>query len=232
MCKKNNEGKQSSDLIISKEEKNVQVNESQNERLLRKIKETYNSRFSAHGRLKNKSKMQRITSYVVAFWVTAASTLLLAPSLIPENYKTNLTFVVLALSIFSLAISIYFGEQNTSVEAENFHRCARELNSLYEDLNSNKDKFDYKESESTYESILNSYNLNHDTIDFKYTNEDRDYRKNQVDGKLNNILKTIKHLLFSFWYWVRNNIFYWIIIILPIVFSFILVMNVTAGPSN
>ncbi len=232
MCKKNKQVKSNSDSIVPNGKDTTNRAESQNERLLRKIKETYNSRFSAHRRLKHKAKMQRLTSYFISFWVLVASILLLLPSLI--NYKTDdLPFILLAISIFSLLVSIYFGEQNVSVEADNFHRCARELNSLYEELNSDKDNFDYKEGESAYETILNNYNLNHDYIDLEYTNELKNYRKNKVDGKRKNFFKTLKHYLYSISYRVRNDFIYWILILIPIIFGFFVYMNVTAsGPLN
>lgn len=207
------------DVTMETADTENKIEETQNDRLLRKIYETYNSRYSASRRFENKSKMQNITSYITGSYVTVASALLLAPSIFSPIQKNNLNFIILGLSIISLALSIYYGNQESLIKSKDFHRCARELQRLYEDLYSEKESFDYKQAETRYNNILDSYNFNHDFIDFDYTKHDKEYRKYKEINKKEQKKKDRKFKSYCRKYWLKNNWHYLILWFLPIIIS-------------
>lgn len=161
--------------------------ETKEERLLRHIKTTYQSRYSANRRLLHISKLQNISSIFNSMFVTFASALLLAPSILPQDKKDNLGFLILGLSIISLALSIVLGTKNNEVMASDFHRCGRELQSLHDSLKST-DKIDLENGYKEYNRILNSYNINHDAIDHESV-------KNDDEKGVNKTLFKVKYFL-------------------------------------
>ena len=161
--------------------------ETKEERLLRHIKMTYQSRYTANRRLLHISKLQNISSIFNSMFVTFASALLLAPSILPQDKKDNIGFLILGLSIISLALSIALGTKNNVVMASDFHRCGRELQSLHDSLKS-EEKIDLNKGYQEYNRILNSYNINHDIIDHESV-------KNEDKKGLNRIPFKIKYFL-------------------------------------
>lgn len=157
--------------------------ETEKERLLRHIKMTYQSRYTANRRLLHISKLQNISSIFNSLFVTFASALLLAPSLLPQEKKDNLGFLILGLSIISLSLGIALGTKNNEVMAADFHRCGRELQSLHDSLKS-EEKIDLKRGYEEYNRILNSYNINHDAIDHESIKNEDEKRLNKIPFKL------------------------------------------------
>lgn len=157
--------------------------ETKEERLLRHIKVTYQSRYTANRRLLRISKLHNISSIFNSLFVTFASALLLAPSILPQDKKDNLGFLILGLSIISLALSIALGSKNNEVMAADFHRCGRELQSLHDSLKSS-DKIDIKEGYREFNRILNSYNINHDTIDHESVKNEDEKGLNRIPFKI------------------------------------------------
>ena len=149
--------------------------ETEKERLLRHIKTTYQARYVANRRLLHIAKLQNITSIINSVFVTFASALLLAPFIKSELMRANLSYILLALSIISLVLSIALGNKNNQLMAAEFHRCGRELQSLHDSLLVRKD-IDIEKGYEQYNTILNNYNINHDKIDYEsLDNEDKSF---------------------------------------------------------
>lgn len=145
------------------------------EELNYKIWSTKGARFEADKRLKIISRMSNISLSILSAY------LIIAGLISVYNLKSNLNFdlinyIITALSIILLVLSLHENAQDYKLRANNFHNCSLELSALYDKLRIFKtlgnestlqEKKDFAINLSKeYYLILNRYE-NHISIDYK-----------------------------------------------------------------
>jgi hypothetical protein len=137
------------------------------EDLLHEMKVTKGCRFNASKRLERRDKrMIVITSF--------ASVYVILLTIFPlffhvDDFITSVvTAVIILFSLIILASSLLRYSNNDPVRAEQYHRCALEVNALLRALRTTDDcsMRDIAEYSRRYDEIIQKYNLNHDDIDF------------------------------------------------------------------
>jgi hypothetical protein len=144
------------------------------EELNHKIWCTKGARFNADSRFKNKSKWSTISvSFLSAYLIIAS---LISVYNINQSSDNNIiNYLVTALSILLLVVSMYENNQDYKVRALNYHNCGLELAEIYNSLRIFKTLKEQKsESEivefcsninEQYQIILNKYD-NHERLDY------------------------------------------------------------------
>ena len=144
------------------------------EELNHKIWCTKGARFNADSRFKNKSKWSTISvSFLSAYLIIAS---LISVYNINQSSDNNIVnYLVTALSILLLVVSMYENNQDYKVRALNYHNCGLELAEIYNSLRIFKTLKEQKsESEivefcsninEQYQIILNKYD-NHERLDY------------------------------------------------------------------
>ena len=144
------------------------------EELNHKIWCTKGTRFNADSRFKKKSKLSNISVSILSAYLIIAS--LFSVYNVNQNSDENIiSYLVTALSILLLVVSIHENNQDYKLRAFNFHSCGLELAEIYNRLRTFK-TLEGEKSESEisdfcfeinnkYQSILNKYD-NHDDIDY------------------------------------------------------------------
>ncbi|EIA07444.1 SLATT domain-containing protein [Flavobacterium frigoris] len=149
------------------------------EELNHKIWCTKGTRFNADSRFKKKSKLSNISVSILSAYLIIAS--LFSVYNINQNSDDNIiSYLVTALSILLLVVSMHESNQDYKLRAFNFHSCGLELAEIYnrlrtfKTLEGEKSESEISESEisdfcfeinNKYQSILNKYD-NHDDIDY------------------------------------------------------------------
>ncbi len=145
------------------------------EELNYKIWSTKGARFEADKRLKIISRMSNISLAILSAY------LIIAGLISVYNLKSNLDFdfinyIVTALSIILLVLSLHENAQDYKLRANNFHSCGLELSILYDKLRIFKTLSAVKtveEKESFAKQLSKDYNVilskyeNHISIDYK-----------------------------------------------------------------
>jgi len=144
------------------------------EELNHKIWCTKGTRFNADSRFKKKSKLSNISVSILSAYLIIAS--LFSVYNVNQNSDENIiSYLVTALSILLLVVSMHENNQDYKLRAFNFHSCGLELAEIYNRLRTFK-TLEGEKSESEisdfcfeinnkYQSILNKYD-NHDDIDY------------------------------------------------------------------
>lgn len=144
------------------------------EELNHKIWCTKGTRFNADKRLKKKSKLSNITISILSAYLIIAS--LFSVYNINQNSDNDIiNYLITALSILLLVVSMHENNQDYKLKAFNFHSCGLELAEIYNKLRTFK-TLEGEKSESEisdfcskinfkYQSILNKYD-NHEDIDY------------------------------------------------------------------
>lgn len=144
------------------------------EELNHKIWCTKGTRFTADSRFKKKSKLSNISVSILSAYLIIAS--LFSVYNINQNSDDNIiSYLVTALSILLLVVSMHESNQDYKLRAFNFHSCGLELAEIYnrvrtfKTLEGEKSESDISdfcfEINNKYQSILNKYD-NHDDIDY------------------------------------------------------------------
>jgi hypothetical protein len=144
------------------------------EELNHKIWCTKGTRFNADKRLKKKSKLSNITISILSAYLIIAS--LFSVYNINQNSDNDIiNYLITALSILLLVVSMHKNNQDYKLRAFNFHSCGLELAEIYNRLRTFKTlEGEKNESEISdfcseinfkYQSILNKYD-NHEDIDY------------------------------------------------------------------
>lgn len=144
------------------------------EELNHKIWCTKGTRFNADSRFKKKSKLSNISVSILSAYLIIAS--LFSVYNINKNSDDNIiSYLVTALSILLLVVSMHENNQDYKLRAFNFHSCGLELAEIYNRLRTFKTLEGEKseteigdfcfEINNKYQSILNKYD-NHDDIDY------------------------------------------------------------------
>lgn len=144
------------------------------EELNHKIWCTKGTRFNADNRFKKKSTLSNISVSILSAYLIIAS--LFSVYNVNQNSDENIiSYLVTALSILLLVVSMHENNQNYKLRAFNFHSCGLELAEIYNRLRTFKtlegEKSELEISDfcfeinNKYQSILNKYD-NHDDIDY------------------------------------------------------------------
>lgn len=144
------------------------------EELNHKIWCTKGTRFNADSRFKKKSKLSNISVSILSAYLIIAS--LFSVYNVNQNSDDNIiSYLVTALSILLLVVSMHESNQDYKLRAFNFHSCGLELAEIYnrvrtfKTLEGEKSESDISdfcfEINNKYQSILNKYD-NHDDIDY------------------------------------------------------------------
>ncbi|MCI0998946.1 SLATT domain-containing protein [Ochrobactrum sp. C6C9] len=136
--------------------------------LLKEMKRTKGSRFNASMRLEERSrKRTRNTAYASASVVC----LTLIPSFFEvfDLVEKAISLTTIALSIFILASSLLQSADADPVKADQFQRCALEINSLRREFRSHPDPSQktIQEYSVKFDGILQRYNINHEEVDYE-----------------------------------------------------------------
>ncbi len=144
------------------------------EELNHKIWCTKGTRFNADSRFKKKSKLSSISVSILSAYLIIAS-LFSVYNINQNSDDTIISYLVTALSILLLVVSMHESNQDYKLRAFNFHSCGLELAEICNRLRTFKTLDGVKtESEindfcfeinNKYQSILNKYD-NHDDIDY------------------------------------------------------------------
>ncbi|REH47401.1 hypothetical protein C7448_10622 [Tenacibaculum gallaicum] len=197
------------------------------EELNHKIWCTKGTRFNADSRFKKKSKLSNISISIISAYLIIAS--LFSVYNINQNSDNNIiNYLVTALSILLLVVSMHENNQNYKLKAYNFHSCGLELGEIYNRLRTFK-TLEGEKSESEiaefcseindkYQMILNKYD-NHDDIDYDtFRIKNLDYFGEEFENK-EEINKIKRDLQLNIYAWYLSMIILTpLIIILLIIF--------------
>lgn len=138
------------------------------DQLLKEMKRAKGARFNASKRLERRDRRR---TNVVAYASASVIVLTLLPTFFatPELLTKLLALATIAMSLIILAYSLLQGQANDPVKADQFHRCATEINELRRHLRA---KIAVKPDElekisKEYDSILRRYSINHDEEDYE-----------------------------------------------------------------
>lgn len=185
------------------------------EKLDGKIWRTKGARFNAYRRLKRKHYASLFAITFLSFYalvITIANGMDYKIIQISENAFSAIN---ISLSIFILILSTLEIAKNYQSDSENLHRCAIQLNKVYEQLELAKIKYtenEIKEIASSYHNIIASYSQNHEPLDdilFKFEHPHIFYKGQP------GLWVWIKKWLFRIWYMLRYYGFYAILVSLP-----------------
>lgn len=196
------------------------------EELNHKIWCTKGTRFNADKRLKKKSKLSNISISILSAYLIIAS--LFSVYNVNQNSDDNIiNYLITAISILLLVVSMHENNQDYKLRAFNFHSCGLELAEIYNRLRTFK-TLEGQKSESEisdfcfeinnkYQSILNKYD-NHDDIDYDtFRIKDLVYFEKVFTEKE---IKTIKRKLnLNIYGWYLSMIFITPLIIITLIFT-------------
>jgi hypothetical protein len=136
--------------------------------LMNEMKRTKGARFNAAKRLgQNDKRKTKNTAYATV----AVIVLTLLPIMfeISRVIESAVNLATIGFSIFILVVTLLQAGDADQVKAEQFQRCALEINSLRRRLRSidNISPQIVREFSAEYDDILKVYNINHDDIDFQ-----------------------------------------------------------------
>ncbi|MGZ2455637.1 SLATT domain-containing protein [Rhizobium anhuiense] len=139
--------------------------ETAREKLLKDMKRTKGVRFNASKRIE---ESERKTTRNTAYASVAVVVITLLPIFFPMNQllENAIALFTVALSIFILASSLLQSSNSGQVKADQFQRCALEVNSLRRELSGAHEAADVGAFSARYDEILRRYNINHDQVDY------------------------------------------------------------------
>ena len=194
------------------------------EELNHKIWCTKGTRFNADSRFKKKSKLSNISVSILSAYLIIAS--LFSVYNVNQNSDDNIiSYLVTALSILLLVVSMYENNQDYKLKAFNFHSCGLELAEIYNRLRTFKTLEGEKsepeisdfcfEINNKYQSILNKYD-NHDDIDYDtFRIKNLDYFEGVFNDK--EIKKIDRKLTLNIYSWHLSMIIITPIIIIALI---------------
>jgi len=139
--------------------------ETARDKLLKDMKRTKGVRFNASKRIE---ESERKTTRNTAYASVAVVVITLLPVFFPmgQILENSIALLTVALSIFILASSLLQSSNSGQVKADQFQRCALEVNSLRRELGGASDTADVAVFSARYDEILRRYNINHDQVDY------------------------------------------------------------------
>lgn len=193
--------------------------ENEINRWWKKLWETRGCRFNAAKRMEMNEKWSTITINLVSVYIIAINLIIYLknkPAILTEELITMST---ISLSILVIVISIIISTRDYKIKAHKFHNCGMALSRLYDkvclwktDVTSVQ-KEDISSLISEYNTIIETYDLNHDRIDYL------------VFMSQNTSAYKLKYpLIFRFYVWVISKfslLRYWVFIFLPLIVGII-----------
>ncbi|WP_336690080.1 MULTISPECIES: SLATT domain-containing protein [unclassified Chryseobacterium] len=203
------------------------------EELSYKIWSTKGARFEADKRLSIVSKMSNISLAFLSAYLIIAGLV----SVYNINSKMNfdlINYVVTALSIILLVLSLYENSQNYNLRAKDFHNCSLELSKLYNELRifktMSENSSDYEKRNfaiklsNEYQTILSKYE-NHLSIDYdNFKINHREYFKEISKDDIKNIKRKN--------FWIRYGWYSLIIILTPLLIIIICSLKPKSSPPS
>lgn len=138
------------------------------DQLLKEMKRTKGARFNASKRLEERDrKRTAITAYASAAVIVLTLLPVFFP--VPSLLASALNLTTVAFSLVILASSLLQSSSADPVKADQFQRCALEINSLRRDLRSTDQLTTpvLRDYSTRFDDILRRYNLNHDEVDYE-----------------------------------------------------------------
>ncbi|MDW9574702.1 SLATT domain-containing protein [Sinorhizobium meliloti] len=138
------------------------------ENLLKEMKRTKGARFNASKRLEERAaKRTANTAYASAAVVVLTLLPVFFP--VPSIVASAINLTTIGFSIFILASSLLQSAHADPVKADQFQRCALEINSLRRELRSLEavDVAELRAHSARFDDILRRYNINHDDVDYE-----------------------------------------------------------------
>ncbi|WP_166418509.1 SLATT domain-containing protein [Cochlodiniinecator piscidefendens] len=135
--------------------------------------------------------------------IAYASAAVIVVTLLPEFFlmavflEKLVVLLAVGLAIFILAASLLHSANAGQVKAEQFQRCALEVNSLRRELLAAPEGVDIADFTNRYDAILKVYNVNHDAVDYdnyrlEHPEEFKDVAKEDVDAARKNVIHVEK----------------------------------------
>jgi hypothetical protein len=138
--------------------------EDPRKKLLSVMTRTKGVRFNASSRLydyeRRVNRNNAYASVAVIFF-----TLLPAFFSLPSFWTAVIALMTVGLSIFILVFTLLHSASNSALKADQFRRCALDVNALRRELMANTEA-DISRFVSQYDEILVRYNLNHEDVDY------------------------------------------------------------------
>ncbi len=147
------------------EEKVLPVVESARDKLLKDMKRTKGVRFNAAKRMEE-TERKRTASTAYASAAVVVLTLLPVFFPMPQWMENAVALTTVAFSIFILASSLLQSANAGPVKADQFQRCALEVNSLRRELLAQEADVVIEPFSRRYDETLRRYNINHDAVDY------------------------------------------------------------------
>lgn len=134
--------------------------------LLNEMKRTKGARFNAAKRLELRGT-KRTANTAYASVAVVVLTLLPAFFHVPDFVEKAIALTTIAFSIFILASSLLQSAHADPVKADQFQRCALEINTLRRELRAvaHPTTTDVSIFSTRFDEILRRYNINHDDVD-------------------------------------------------------------------
>ncbi|ACI55704.1 hypothetical protein Rleg2_2430 [Rhizobium leguminosarum bv. trifolii WSM2304] len=144
----------------------IQQVDTARDKLLKDMKRTKGVRFNAAKRIEETDR-KRTSNTAYASAAVVVLTLLPVFFPMPQWMENTVALTTIAFSIFILASSLLQSSHAGPVKADQFQRCALEVNSLRRELLSQPVEATNVATFSTrYDEILRRYNINHDAVDY------------------------------------------------------------------
>lgn len=169
------------------------MSDSPRDKLLRDMKRTKGARFNAARRLeRQEQKMSRNASY--ASGAVIIITLLPAFFKLEEFWVAAIALLTISLSVFILVFTLLHSGNKSALKADQFQRCALEVNALRRSILSNENA-DIAEFTKKYDDVLSRYSVNHDEVDYdKYRLEHPDEFENVAKEEIEQARKKVSSL--------------------------------------
>lgn len=180
------------DFSVSGRNNDKEVHTIEREQLLKEMKRAKGCRFNASKRLERRDAKR---TSIVAWASVSVIIITLLPVFLPvaEWFKSLVSLSTIAMSLAVLAFSLLQAQSNDPVKADQFHRCATEINELRRQIrHSEIDRDSLITYSKDYDSILRRYSINHDEIDYEnyiitHLDEFPDYK--EENNKIKNLSK-------------------------------------------
>lgn len=196
------------DFNVSGFDNHQEAHMIEREQLLKEMKRAKGCRFNASKRLERRDAKR---TSIVAWASVGVIIITLLPVFLPVSdwFKSLLSLSTIAMSLAVLAFSLLQAQSNDPVKADQFHKCATEINELRRQIRHaeiNRESLIVYSKE--YDAILRRYSINHDEIDYHnyiitHLDEFPDYKQDKSNKLENNeillerIQKTIASGLFA-----------------------------------
>lgn len=178
------------------------------------VYKTMTARFTAYRRMKRNRDASKVAESFFSASIIAISLIALLKH--EKSISDLISIVTIILSTFLLVMSLLFSALGYEKRMDNYHDCGNELDKLYRDIklilsygervSSDEMMVKTEDFQAKYFGILNKYNLNHTSFDYKYT-----------AVMLNEKKYSVAWFVMKFRYYVWDMYFlYWVIALLPI----------------